>query len=396
MRVSTVSRLEEVPAEDWNALVGENNPFIEHAFLSLLETSGSVGWEAGWEPTHVLVWEGEKLVGAAPTYLKDNSYGEYIFDWSWASASQRLGLPYYPKLTIAVPFTPATGPRLLVHPDADKEAVWKKLVAGLRELMKASGAWNLHILFCLEEEAEFLEKQGLIRRATHQFHWRNDGYKDFGHFLKAMRSQARKQVRRERRRVSEYGIDIEILQGEQVTEEDWKTLYRLYMSTSARKWGTPYLTRAFFEDAHYALGATPFVVFARERGEVVAGTLSFIKGDHLYGRYWGSFARFEGLHFELCYYQLVEYAIENGLSLVEAGAQGHHKLKRGFLPVVTHSAHDFKHSALHDAFDRICKAEQEYTIEDITSAQCQGPFREDGIPDYPPSAGIPLPCFREK
>lgn len=396
MRIEVVSSLRDVDAAAWDALVGEHNPFVEHAFLSLLEDSGSVGEEEGWEPMHLTVWEGERLVGAAPVYRKDHSYGEYIFDWSWADASYRLGLPYYPKLVVAVPFTPATGPRLLVHPEARRDRVWKALADGLRALCKASGSWSAHILFCMDEEAEFLHENGYLRRGTHQFHWRNDGYACFDDFLAAMQARSRKQTRRERRRVQEAGVEVTLQRGDEVSQDDWRQMYALYMSTSARKWGQPYLTRAFFEGALERIGSRALLCFAKEQGEVVAGTLSFAKGDHIYGRYWGAFKRIDGLHFELCYYRLIEHAIEHGCLLVEAGAQGSHKLKRGFLPVMTHSAHFFTQKELGSVFAIHTRQEAKHLEEELAMVQTEGPFREDGLPNLPPCAGIDLHALCKK
>ena len=394
MEIRVLRALDDVAPERWDALAGEHNPFVEHAFLSLLERSGSVGPGTGWEPVHVVVEEAGELVGAAPCYLKDESYGEYIFDWSWAEAAARAGLPYYPKLVVAVPFTPATGPRLLVREDADRDVVRHALVDGLEALMDEVDAQGLHVLFSLDEEAAFLESRGLVRRATHQFHWRNDGYTSFDSFLDTLRSEPRKQIRKERRKVRESGLCLEVRRGDELSPEEWRCLDRLYRSTSGRKWGSPYLTRRFFEEAAGIVGHRAVVAFARsedEGGKIVAGALSFEKGAHLYGRYWGAFVDVDSLHFEVCYYQLIERAIERGLSLVEAGAQGPHKLKRGFLPVVTHSSHKLKHPALHDAVLRAMRAEAGYVRDEIARAQLEGLFRKDAVPDLPPVAGVPLP-----
>ena len=390
MRTEIITSLAQVDAAAWDALTGDNNPFIEHAFLSLMETSGSVGVEVGWEPHHVLVWEGDQLVGAAPAYLKDNSYGEYIFDWSWADAAHRLGIPYFPKLVIAAPFTPATGPRLLVHPNANKEDVWHTLLNRLKTLVGELGAWSFHILFCTDEEADFIEREGYIRRATYQFHWRNNQYTSFDDFLGALRSRNRKQIRKERKKACGAGLEIELLYGDEATDEDWEMMYKLYMSTAARKWGQPYLTHDFFRQARTSLGARPLLLFARRDGEVRAGTLSFAKGKHVYGRYWGCFEYCDGLHFELCYYRLIEYAIERGGLLVEAGAQGQHKIKRGYLPVVTHSGHHFEVEELGHALNHIMQREASFMRKDIEEAQKDGPFREDSIPPFPARAGICL------
>lgn len=388
MRVATVDHIDDIPSEEWDALVGENNPFVEHSFLSLLESSNSVGRDTGWEPYHVTIRDDDgTLIGAAPTYLKTDSYGEYIFDWMWVDVARRLGTSYYPKIVVAVPFTPATGPRLLVHPEANKKEVWSALVLGLQELMEAARASSIHILFCLDEEAEFLEEVGLVRRATHQFHWRNNNYDNFSEFLGALKSSARKQIRKERRRVTEANIEIELIQGDEAGPDLWGAMHKLYRATGSKKWGTPYLTRSFFRHAQETVGPRALLGFAKEEGEIVAGTLSFQKGKHLYGRYWGSFDDIDCLHFELCYYQLIEYAIDNNLRLLEAGAQGSHKVKRGFLPTITHSAHHMKHSIMRAAFEEFMTQERYDLDAQIEEAQNMGPFRCETIPPFKPIAG---------
>jgi uncharacterized protein len=391
MRARIATGLDDIDPADWDALGGEHNPFVEHAFLHLLETSGSASAEEGWAPLHVVIEDGSELVGAAPCYLKDASYGEYIFDWMWAEAAQRAGLPYFPKLLVGVPFTPATGPRLLTHPGRDPASVRGALVDGLEGLRREVGAAGVHVLFCQDDEATFLASRGYARRASHQFHWRNDGYESFSAFLESLRSGSRKQIRKERRRVEESELTVELRRGDELDLEEWQALHRLYVHTGGRKWGTPYLKSEFFEGARERIGARALVCFARREGRIVAGTLSFVKGKHLYGRYWGAFEPADMLHFELCYYQLIEHAIREGLTLVEAGAQGPHKLKRGFLPVVTHSAHKLAHEGLHAAVERAVRQEAAALVAEIEEAQRAGPFREEALPDLPAVAGVPLP-----
>lgn len=390
MEVRVAEGLGGVDAEAWDALTGDDNPFVEYAFLRALETSDSVGADQGWLPLHLLVEDEGKLVGAAPCYLKDNSYGEYIFDWAWADAAARAGVPYYPKIVVGVPFTPATGPRLLVHPTADPAHVRDALLAGLEALLEQTEASGFHILFCSDDEAAFCAERGLIRRATHQFHWRNNGYQKFDDFLGALKSSARKQIRRERRKVDEADVVIELRRGDEVSDEDWHTLFRLYTSTGGRKWGTPYLSRAFFDEARETVGHRAIIVFARHEGQIVAGTLSFQKGRHLYGRYWGAFDYVDQLHFELCYYRLLEHAIDEGLLLVEAGAQGPHKLKRGFLPVVTHSIHRLTDPRLHAGIAHAMEHESSMVHDEVSGSQDRGPFREDSCPQFACRAGIDL------
>jgi predicted N-acyltransferase len=354
-----------VPAAAWDALVGDDNPFVEHAFLALLEESGSVGRGTAWLARPVLVHADGRLVGAAPAYVRADSYGEYIFDWAWAQAATRAGLDYYPKLSVAVPFTPATGPRLLVHPDAPRDAVVDALLDGLEALAAAVGASGSHVLFHEARESEALEARGFVRRATHQYHWRNDGYASFDDFLGALRASARKQIRRERRE-----------------------LERFYFSTAQEKWGRPYLTPRFFALAPERVGRRALGVVARRDGVPIAGTLSFEKGAHVYGRYWGAVEHVPMLHFELCYYQLVEHAIRTGKRLVEAGAQGEHKLKRGFVPVAIHSAHRLVHPGLHDAVRRFVEQERDALGEALPEWAEHAPFRADARPDFPAIAGV--------
>ncbi len=349
MKFSVAASLADVDPAAWDALAGDNFPFARHAFLRLFETSKSVGPRTGWLPQYVLVHDGARLVGALPSYLKSDSYGEYVFDWAWAQAAARARLPYYPKIVVAIPFTPANGPRLFVHREAEVAPVRQVLLAGLKDLVRATESSGAHFLLCAPDEAEFLGAQHFIHRFTHQFHFTNAGYKTYDDFLAAMRSETRKQMRRERRRVSEQDIRIEVRRGEAISERDWQTVFELYMHTSGRKWGRPYLTGAFFEQARGVLGDLPLVALAYEGERAIAMSLSFLQGDTLFGRYWGAFEERDSLHFELCYHQLVDYAIAHGLRLVEAGAQGEHKFKRGFLPVITHSAHWLVHAPLADA-----------------------------------------------
>lgn len=391
MDVHVLPGLHEVQPEHWDALVGKDNPFIEYAFLRLLEDSQSVGEGTGWIPLHIVVKEGERIVGAAPCYLKGHSYGEYIFDWEWARAATQLGLRYYPKLVVGVPFTPATGPRLLTHPKADAPRVREALLSGLQALMLDVGASSVHVLFCTDQEAEALAAAGWMRRATHQYHWRNDHYADFEAFLAALRSSPRKQIRKERRKLSEAGVEITLHRGDALSDADWAFLAELYFSTCEKKWGQAYLSEAFFQNARATVGRRALVALATREGERLAGTLSFQKGAHLYGRYWGARRELEGLHFELCYYTLIEYAIQHGLSLVEAGAQGEHKIKRGFVPVVTHSAHLVAEPGFAHALQVHLKRERALVEEEVSAWQASTPFRQGAAPAFPLRAGIPLP-----
>jgi predicted N-acyltransferase len=379
VRLEVVGSIHQVPAEAWDACAGDDNPFVEHAFLRVLEDAGCLGPESGWSPHYLLVrgGEGARIDGIAPVYAKTDSYGEYIFDWGWAQGAQRAGLPYYPKLTVAVPFTPATGPRLLLHPGAPREATLDALVGGTLVLADRMGATGVHWLFCEAAEAEALASRRFLHRNTFQFHWNNAGYSTFEDFLAHLTRRRRKEVRRERRKASEHGLDIVLKEGDQMTPGDWDGLWHFYSSThAARPWQRQYLTREWFDQARSELRHSVVAVLAYHQGVPVAGSLSFRKGDKLFGRYWGAVAELDALHFECCYYRLVEYAIDTGVQLFEAGAQGGHKLRRGFLPQLTHSAHHLVHPGLHQAIARFIEQETASTLAEMDALGDAGPFED--------------------
>ncbi|MBC7794669.1 MAG: N-acetyltransferase, partial [Clostridia bacterium] len=389
LTVTVYPSLADIDPHAWDTLVTYDSPFVRHAFLRLLETSGCVGAEkTGWISQHLVIRDGERIVGAMPAYLRFDSYGEYIFDWSWAQAAQRGGLDYYPKVTTAVPFTPATGQRLLVHPEADRTAVQRAAITGLTALTREHQASSTHVLFCLDEEASALEDEGFIRRATHQYHFHNDGYATFDDFLATLRHENRKQIKKERRKVAEQGVTIQRIKGSEATDAQWALMFQLYRSTTDRKWGSAYLTEKFFKQAKRAIGDLALLAFAVRDGNVIAGTLSFEYGKHLFGRYWGALEHVDGLHFELCYYQLIEHAIANRQTLVEAGAQGEHKLKRGFVPVVVHSAHAFENKQLRQAIGRFCREERRELLSALPEWAKHAPFRKGAAPNVPAIAGV--------
>jgi predicted N-acyltransferase len=342
-----------VPAEAWDALAGEDDPFLEHAFLATLEASDSVGARAGCEPRLVLAREAGRVVGAVPLYLKTNSHGEFIFDWGWADASERAGIPYYPKLVAAIPFTPATGHRLLVRPDAPNgAAIAAALLAAVREVAAEERASSAHFLFCTEGEKALLARHEYLPRLSLQFHWHNRQgrpFESFEDYLATFRSRNRKEVRKERQRAAAHGLRFRVATGAELDARDWAALHRFYVTNVRRHHGTVYLRPAFFEIARETLAHRLVATLAYRGDEPVAGTVNFEKGRHLYGRYWGCLADYEMLHFELCYYQLIERAIARGCARFEAGAQGEHKLKRGLAPAFTHSAHFIGHPALRAA-----------------------------------------------
>ena len=350
------------------------NPFITHAFLLALEASKSVGARAGWGPAHVLVHRGGELVAAAPAYLKSHSMGEYVFDHAWAEAYARAGGDYYPKLQVAVPFTPAAGRRLLLA--REDSSARDALVSGLRALRQQAGASSIHVTFAPKGEWEALGAQGFLLRKGQQFHFLNKGYADFDGFLADLASRKRKMIRRERKEALANGIEIFALTGAQIKSEHWDAFFQFYMDTGSRKWGRPYLTRAFFDLAGATMSSRILLVMARRAGRWIAGAINFIGDDALYGRNWGAVEEHPFLHFEVCYYQAIEFAIARGLARVEAGAQGEHKLARGYGPVTTYSAHDFADPRMTKAIGDYLERERVHVDEEIEMYAEHVPFRK--------------------
>jgi predicted N-acyltransferase len=351
LTVKIATGLGAVPAPDWDACANPpalngaaapaHNPFTTHAFLSSLEDSGCVGGRSGWRPAHVLVEDADgRLLGAVAAYVKSHSMGEYVFDHAWADAYERAGGSYYPKVQAGVPFTPATGRRLLLAAGVDAPRVTEALVAGLRALRARMDASSIHVTFLPREEWETLGEAGFLLREDKQFHWENAGYGNFDEFLEALASRKRKMIRRERRDALANGITIEHITGRDLTEAHWDAFYSFYEDTGSRKWGRPYLNRRFFSLIGERMADQILLVMARREGRFVAGAINFIGGDTLFGRNWGCIEEHPFLHFEVCYYQAMDFAIARGLKRVEAGAQGEHKLARGYAPTLTYSAHD--------------------------------------------------------
>lgn len=353
------------------------NPFISHAFLTALETSKSAAPEAGWFPAHVLVKDANgALAAAAPAYLKSHSQGEYVFDHGWADAYDRAGISYYPKLQVAVPFTPVTGRRLLVAPNRGDEAR-KALAGGLRSLCNAAGASSLHITFATQDEWEFLGARGFLLRTGQQYHFINKGYSGFEAFLSGLASRKRKMIRRERKEALAAGIEIELLTGNDIAERHWDAFFRFYRNTGARKWGTPYLTRAFFSCAGASMSRNILLVMAKRNGRYIAGALNFLGKDAIYGRNWGAIEDHPFLHFEVCYYQAIEFALAHGFSRVEAGAQGEHKLSRGYGAVQTYSAHDIRERRFAEAIGRYLEAERTRNEAVLRACEELAPFKKE-------------------
>jgi predicted N-acyltransferase len=378
------SSLAAVSAQAWdlcaNPVSGElsnerYNPFISHAFLLALETSGSVGPATGWHPAHVLIETTDgRIVAAAPAYLKAHSMGEYVFDHRWADAYHRAGGRYYPKLQVAIPFTPVTGRRLLIAADAP-EATRGVLIQSLRRLRDAVGASSIHITFPTPQEISCVSSEGFLRRVGEQFHFRNQGYRDFEDFLDHLSARKRKAIRRERRAALADNLEIDLLSGSDIHDRHWDAFYQFYLSTTARKWGRPYLTRGFFDRIGATMADRILLVLARHGASYIAGAINFLGHDAIYGRNWGAIEDRPFLHFEVCYYQAIDYAIRHGYQRVEAGAQGEHKLMRGYEPVQTYSAHEFADPALHAAVADYLDAEIPAVEARIESARGALPFR---------------------
>jgi predicted N-acyltransferase len=350
------------------------DPFTTHRFLSALEASGSVGPGSGWQPQPLVARLGDEVIGAAPLYAKGHSQGEYIFDHNWAHAWERTGRRYYPKLQIAVPFTPATGRRFLVRP-GHEEIAFQALIQGAVQVTESNDLSSLHATFCTEAEREAGADLGLLSRSSQQYHWLNDGYGDFDAFLGALSSRKRKNIRKERATAQGFGGQIHALTGDEIRPEHWDAFWRFYQDTGARKWGTPYLTRDFFDAAQDTMRDDMLLVLAERDGTYVAGALNFIGRETLFGRYWGCTEHHPALHFELCYYQAIEFAIAHGLARVEAGAQGDHKLARGYLPVTCHSLHYLPDPGFRDAVAEFLRAEARAVEEDIELLTAYGPFK---------------------
>ncbi|MFP7569725.1 GNAT family N-acetyltransferase [Marivita sp. S2033] len=356
------------------------DPFTTHRFLLALEESGSVGPGTGWEPRYLTAEMDDQIIACAPLYAKGHSQGEYIFDHNWAHAWEQAGGRYYPKLQIAVPFTPATGRRFLTRPGYEVEGM-SALIQGAVQVASENDLSSLHVTFCTEAEAIAGERIGLLRRRTQQYHWQNRGYDSFDAFLGDLSSRKRKAIRKERQRAQAFGGTIHHFSGDDIRPEHWDAFWEFYQDTGARKWGTPYLTRRFFDIAQDTLRNDILLVMAQRDGAWVAGALNVIGRDTLYGRYWGCTEDHPCLHFELCYYQAMDYAIAHGHTRVEAGAQGDHKLSRGYLPVPIHSLHWIADAGFADAVARFLEAESDAVDDDIEVLTSYGPFRKAQIED---------------
>ncbi|AUJ65049.1 GNAT family N-acetyltransferase [Aestuarium zhoushanense] len=382
IEISMRSAIADIPAEDWNACANPSggrpiDPFTTHRFLSALELSGSVGRGTGWDPRYLVATKADQIIGVAPLYVKSHSQGEYVFDHSWADALQRAGGQYYPKLQIAVPFTPATGRRFLTRAGYEVEAL-SALIQGTVQLASDNGLSSMHVTFCTEDEAIAGQSMGLLHRVGQQFHWENHGYDSFDDFLNDLSSRKRKAIRKEREQAQRFGGEIKSFTGDEIQAEHWDYFWRFYQDTGSRKWGSPYLARAFFDIAHNTLRDDILLVLALSDDRPVAGALNFIGRDTLFGRYWGCTEHHPCLHFELCYYQAIDYAIARGLR-VEAGAQGEHKLARGYLPTPTHSLHWIANPSFRAAVSDFLDHERQLIDEEMEILTDYGPFKSTTI-----------------
>ena len=387
--IRVLAGVRDIDAATWDALANpapgeetpeyERNPFLRHAFFDALEASGSASARTGWLPHHLVAERDGEVIGILPCYVKSHSQGEYVFDYGWADAFERAGGRYYPKLQCTVPFTPATGRRLLVGNGPDQRERQAVLAEGLRRVCEETGVSSAHITFQRPDEARLLAEMGFLERNDQQFHWRNREnapYRDFDDFLATLASRKRKAIRRERAQAVE-NVTIERLSGSALSEDVWDTFFRFYMDTGSRKWGRPYLTRDFYARIGDTMADDIVLVMARREGRHVAGAINFAGSHTLYGRHWGCIEHHPMLHFECCYYQAIDYAIEHGLRTVEAGAQGGHKLARGYMPTITHSTHHITHPGLREAVADYLVAEREAVAHEAEAIERHGPFRKE-------------------
>ncbi|MAO56351.1 MAG: GNAT family N-acetyltransferase [Rhodospirillaceae bacterium] len=378
--IKVLQSLSEISPEAWNACAGDANPFVRHEFLSALEDSGSATRETGWLGQHLVIEDAAgTLAACAPLYLKNHSYGEYVFDWGWADAYERAGGRYYPKLQCSVPFTPATGPRLLVNKDLAEDQqreMGTALIAGMMQLAQNLNVSSLHVTFPTEDEWERFGDAGYLKRIGQQFHWENKGFETFDDFLAELSSRKRKNIKKERRAVEEADLEIRVLSGDEVTADQWDAFFQFYMDTTDKKWGQAYLRRDFFSLLAERMGEAVVLILVEKDGMPVAGALNLKGRDTLYGRNWGCIADYKFLHFEACYYQAIDYAIAHGLKWVEAGAQGPHKVQRGYLPQQTYSAHWIADKGFRDAVSDFLDDEARGISREMSAYGRFSPFKK--------------------
>lgn len=377
MRITTLTRMEDVDARAWNRLLGNGYPFLRHEFLNSLEQHGAVGGDSGWTTCHLLAWQASELVGAMPLYLKYHSWGEFVFDWSWAEAYQRAGEAYYPKLVAAAPYSPCTGPRLLVPESPQHDMICAALIEASKDSAREQRASSVHCLFLTEREVSLFDSHGFHRRLGCQYHWNNRDYRDFDDYLGHFTAEKRKKIKRERRRVQEAGVEMMVLHGSELGPKEWRAFYGFYRNTFLEKSGFVPLSMGFFEALAAHLPDQIMMVLARRHSDYVAAALSLFDEHTLYGRYWGANEHFHSLHFEACYYTGIEYCIRRGLSRFEPGAQGEHKISRGFIPTSTYSTHWLANPQFEEAIARYLGEECRHMRYHMTELSTHLPFKAD-------------------
>jgi uncharacterized protein len=377
IKIQTIDSLHKVSSDEWNALAGPQFPFIQYEFLIALENNGAVGKEFGWITNFFLAYESDKLIGALPIYIKFNSYGEFVFDWAWADAYQQNGLRYYPKLVSSIPYTPATGPRLLIQDGERYNEIADALIDAVLLFSEQSHVSSFHCLFTNKRDTNYFdENSNFMMRLGCQFHWSNENYTSFSHFLEQLTSKKRKQIKRERRIVKEQKINFEVLNGLEATDEHWDIYHRFYESTFERKSGTPTLSKGFFKEIALTMPENIVLILAKVNDEYVASAFNLKGTDTLYGRHWGCSEDFDNLHFEACYYQGLDYCIEHGLKYFEPGAQGEHKIARGFMPTKTWSAHWIAHPQFRESIKHFVEREEEGMLDYIEELNEHNPFKK--------------------
>lgn len=370
-----IDSIKDTDKESYNSIQDNGHPFFDYEFLYCLEESGCIGKGTGWDPRYLLLYDKDKLVGSLSFFIKTDSYGEFIFDWEWARAYQQAGLDYYPKGVIGIPFTPTTGRRIIVHPEYEFKKCAQKLIDSALKLAIDLGLSSIHCLFVEEDEQQLFTESGFMERITHQYHWHNRDYTDFDSFLGDLKSSKRKQIKKERKAISESGVEIEVLQGNEIKKEHIEAMWQFYFDTHTKKWGNAYLNYNFFDLIHDIFSDNIVMVMAKDNGGWLGGSFNFIKNSTLFGRYWGTITDISNLHFECCYYRLIDYSIRNGLSRFEAGAQGEHKFLRGFSAVPIFSSHIiFNESASH-SISHYLESEKIYMLEIIDSYNKKSPLK---------------------
>ncbi len=370
-----IDSIKDTDKESYNSIQDNGHPFFDYEFLYCLEESGCIGKGTGWDPRYLLLYDKDKLVGSLSFFIKTDSYGEFIFDWEWARAYQQAGLDYYPKGVIGIPFTPTTGRRIIVHPEYEFKKCAQKLIDSALKLAIDLGLSSIHCLFVEEDEQRLFTESGFMERITHQYHWHNRDYTDFDSFLGDLKSSKRKQIKKERKTIKESGVEIEVLQGNEIKKEHIEAMWQFYFDTHTKKWGNAYLNYNFFDLIHDNFSDNIVMVLAKDKGIWLGGSFNFIKNSTLFGRYWGTIADISNLHFECCYYSLIDYSIRNGLNRFEAGAQGEHKFLRGFSAVPIFSSHIIFNESASRSISHYLESEKIYMLEIIDSYNKKSPLK---------------------